>query len=267
MLFDLRGKRKRVVQVVYAALAILFAVSFVGFGIGSDAAGGIFDALGLGSGSDSPETEFDSQIEDAEERLAEKPDDERALAELAALNYQAGQSKLEVDDQGFPIMTEDSQALFDEAISRWEEYLELDPKKPDGGVAAQLISVYPLLLQSSTDPVEVEEFLPSAVRTAEIAAEDLPSAQAYFTLAQFAYLNGDEKTGDEAAEQAVAEAPKSQKQQVEKAVARLEEQSAKAREQLQEQAKAETPSGEEAFGNAFDELGGGGVGAPPPTAP
>ncbi len=35
MLFDLRGKRRRLVQVVYATLAALFLIGFVGFSIGS----------------------------------------------------------------------------------------------------------------------------------------------------------------------------------------------------------------------------------------
>ena len=53
MLFDLKsGKRRRVVQIVFGGLAFLFFISFVGFGIGSDVTGGIFDAIGLGgSGS------------------------------------------------------------------------------------------------------------------------------------------------------------------------------------------------------------------------
>ena len=48
MLFDLRGKRKRLVQVSYALLAAIFLVGFVGFGIGvGNSPGGLFDAIGL----------------------------------------------------------------------------------------------------------------------------------------------------------------------------------------------------------------------------
>jgi tetratricopeptide (TPR) repeat protein len=267
MLFDLRGKRKRVVQVVYAALAILFAVSFVGFGIGSDAAGGIFDALGLGSGSDSPETEFDSQIEAAEEELAANPKDERALADLAALKAQAGQSQLDADEQGFPILTEDARGFFEEAIGHWEDYLELDPKQPDGGVASQMITIYTLVLQSSSDPSEIEELLPSAVETAEIAAEELPSANAYATLAQLAYYAGDQKTAADAAERAVEEAPEPQRQQVEKLMADFERQGEQFRKQLAEQQKATAPSPEEAFQNPFEEGASGGFGGTAPAAP
>src|SRR4029450_9629076 len=95
MLFDLRGKRRRLVQVVYAVLAVLFFVSFIGFGIGSDATGGVFDALGIGgsnTSSSSSSAQFDDQIESAEQKLQQDPKDEKALAQLASIHLQAGQS-------------------------------------------------------------------------------------------------------------------------------------------------------------------------------
>ena len=56
MIFDLKsGKRRRVVQIVFGFLAFVFFISFVGFGIGSDVSGGIFDAIGLG-GNDTSST-------------------------------------------------------------------------------------------------------------------------------------------------------------------------------------------------------------------
>ena len=77
MLFDLRGKRKRLVQVVYALLAAIFLVGFVGFGIGvGDAPGGILDALGLaGSGSSGSLTsQFDDQIDTANAAAGQEPE-------------------------------------------------------------------------------------------------------------------------------------------------------------------------------------------------
>jgi hypothetical protein len=56
MLFDLQsGRRRRVIQVVFGALAVIFAVSFVFFGIGSEVGGGFADSLNLGGGSDDPQ--------------------------------------------------------------------------------------------------------------------------------------------------------------------------------------------------------------------
>src|SRR5918992_4487779 len=46
MLFDLQGKRRRVVQATYLTLAVLMGGGLVLFGIGSDAGqGGLFDAV------------------------------------------------------------------------------------------------------------------------------------------------------------------------------------------------------------------------------
>ena len=91
VIFDLKsGKRRRVVQVVFGFLAFIFFISFVGFGIGSDAAGGIFDAIGLGGGSSGgTDTEYDQQIEDAEETLETDPQNERALLDLVNYHYLA----------------------------------------------------------------------------------------------------------------------------------------------------------------------------------
>ena len=43
MLFDLRGRRKRFIQVIYATLAVLMGGGLVFFGIGSDVSGGLFE--------------------------------------------------------------------------------------------------------------------------------------------------------------------------------------------------------------------------------
>ena len=66
MLFELGGKRKRLIQVIYVCLALLMFVGLVGLGIGSNVSGGIFDALGIGGGNTSSSPQYDAQIERAE---------------------------------------------------------------------------------------------------------------------------------------------------------------------------------------------------------
>ena len=66
MLFDLKGKRKRLVQVVYLGLAILFGGGLVLFGVGGNVSGGLIDAFkGTGSADTSA---FTDQVERAERR-------------------------------------------------------------------------------------------------------------------------------------------------------------------------------------------------------
>jgi len=45
VLFDLKGRRRRVVQATYLLLAILMGGGLVLFGIGGDVSGGLFDAF------------------------------------------------------------------------------------------------------------------------------------------------------------------------------------------------------------------------------
>ena len=91
MLFDLRGKRKRVVQVSYATLAALFLVGFVGFGIGGggDSAGGSSTRSGLGGDGSggSLSGQYDDQIDNANEQLAKDPNDTAALLKLSKYEY------------------------------------------------------------------------------------------------------------------------------------------------------------------------------------
>ena len=100
MLFELGGKRKRLIQVIYVCLALLMFVGLVGLGIGSNVSGGIFDALGIGGGSTSSSPQYDAQIERAENTLQANPKDEKALLALARTHFLAGQAATETDDTG-----------------------------------------------------------------------------------------------------------------------------------------------------------------------
>src|SRR6266511_3452614 len=126
MLFDLQsGKRRRVVQVLFGGLAVIFLISFVGFGIGSPGTGGIFDAIGLGGNSGSTGSpQFDEEIDDAEAKLAENPKDEKALLDLAEVHYQAAQYQPQQAPE-----SDDAPAEFESSFDAWAPYLTLDPRQ------------------------------------------------------------------------------------------------------------------------------------------
>lgn len=270
MLFDLStGKRKRVVQVVYSLLAILFAVSFVGFGIGSDAAGGIFDALGLGSGNSTGNPQFDDEIDEAEAQLDRDPKDEQALEELVRVHYQAGNAALEVDEEtGSISFTPEAETEFTDSTEAWERYLKV-AKKPSGDVAAIANQAYGVLLQSAA-ATDVPTIAKEAMPAAEVYAEQNPGVGPYATLAQYAYFAGEVEVGDQATEEALAEAEPSQRKQLEKQLGQTKEAAVKLEKEIAKQ--AEEGGGEEAFSNpledagATDPLGGlGGLGGTPPV--
>ena len=61
MLFDLQGKRRRVVQATYLTLAILMGGGLVLFGIGGDVQGGLFDAFSGEGGNSSSGNSIDRE--------------------------------------------------------------------------------------------------------------------------------------------------------------------------------------------------------------
>ena len=253
MLFDLQGKRRRVIQVVYALLAALFLIGFVGFGVGTESGvGGIFDAFSGGDGASSTNPQYEEDIEQAEQQLAQDPKDERALIQLAETHYLAAQDQLETDEEtGQPIVTDEARVELDESVTAWEDYLKV-AKKPDADTAALVVQAYVLLNDAE-----------GAAETQRIVAEDRPSQNAYGTLALYLYLGGDIQGGDEAAKQAIAGAEGSQKAVVKRQLDQLAEQAVKQKKQLEKQAK-NAPQGENPLQQP---LGGGGIGAPTAPAP
>ena len=98
MLFDLQSPgRKRVVQVVFGALAVIFAVSFVFLGIGTGISGSPLEAIGIG-GAEDPAEQFQEQIDEQQEKVDANPADKAALIELINLRYQSANQKYELDE-------------------------------------------------------------------------------------------------------------------------------------------------------------------------
>lgn len=263
MLFDLSGKRKNVVRVVYAFLAVIFAGGFLFFGIGSEGGGGLGDLLGFGTshsgGSSNPQ--FDQQIEDAEAALATDPKDEEALADLISVRFQAGNAALEGDSHTGQIqITPEAETQYQRAASAWRDYLEI-VKKPDPGTAAIANNVYGSLI-SFSDPQDLPILAEDAVVPAELSAQENPGVGTWATLAQYAYFADKTDLGDRAAQNAIAEADGSQQKQLERQLEQTAEAAAELHKEIKKQAKS--GGGEQAFTNPLEAGSGGGAfpGAP-----
>ena len=246
MLFDLRsGKRRRIVQIVFAALAATFLIGFLGFGVGvGNGPGGIFDALGLGnSGSGSTSPAFSQQISSAEARLAKNPKDEKALLNVARYRYLSGQAQLGAPPSPTapPTVTDASRSEFVTAVDAWNRYLKV-AKKPDPGVASQIAQAF-VYLNDAT----------GAARAEAIFAKARPSGNTYGTLALYLYANGDLKAGDAAAKRAVSLATGGTKAQIKKQLASLAK---RARQFKQAQAAAASTGTQGAGGPLQSPFGG-----------
>jgi hypothetical protein len=208
MLFDIRGRRKRVVQVIYGGLALLIGLGAILFGIGGSANGGLADLLGFGdsSSTDSADSQAQAQIERAEETLKSSPNDEKALLLLVKGHFAAGTAALGTDEAGNRVPTEETISQFTDATDAWGKYLAADPAKPDANTASIVRQAYPYVF--STTPIdEARPVIDDAFATAKIVAADQPGALSYLELASYAYLAGDTKAAEEAKKKALAEAP------------------------------------------------------------
>jgi tetratricopeptide (TPR) repeat protein len=257
MLFDLTSPgRKRVIRVVYAILALLFFVGFVGFGIGTDQGiGGLFDSITGNGGDSSTSEQYEQQIEDAEDKLEENPNDERALKDLVQYRYLSGNAQLDIDESTGQVtgVSEDSREEFEAAIEAWNDYLKTDPAKVDVATAGNAVQAYQFLGDAG-----------GAAEAQEVLAEANPSQGAYGQLAYFYYADFNFKQGDEAAEKAVAEANPAQKKQVEQQLSKLRDSAEKF--QKQQEKLSESGTGETDLQDPFGGLNQGSQGLPP-TAP
>ena len=259
MLFDLSGKRRRVVQVVYATLAILMGGSLVLFGIGSDAPGGILDAVGLGGdggGTSSPQ--YEEQIEDAENNLETDPENTAALLNLTRYHFlSATQSGVTRDPEtGIPDVSEDARQELEEAVDAWNRYLATKPERENATVAGQAAEAFRLLNDAD-----------GAAAAQRIVAESQKTATAYYQLALYLYADGKIAQGDAAGQQAVEAAEPSERKQIEMIVEQLGEQARKQKKQLEKLPEGGAGGGGgQQLEDPFGALGGG-TGVTPAPAP
>ena len=204
MLFDLKGRRRRVVQGTYLLLAILMGGGLVLFGIGGDVSGGLFDAFSGRSSSGSNIVE--DRIDENDDKLETDPKNAGALKELARDWYQLATQ--EADATG--AFSEEGKERLANADDAWQRYLDLDPKKPDAALAQVMINAYgPTALNKPAEAAEAAEILTGA---------NPRNAQAFLQLATYAAAAGQDRKADLAGQRAIELAPKDQRSTVKQLV-------------------------------------------------
>jgi hypothetical protein len=199
VLFDLKGRRRRVVQATYLMLAILMGGGLVFFGIGGDVSGGLFDAFS--DRSTSSNTLVEDRIEENEDKVQADPKDKAALAALVRDWYQLARTEADPNTLQY---TDEGKKRLAEADAAWQAYLTA-VKKPEPGLASLMVQAYDVgALNKPADAAEA----------AEIVAVDQPSAQAYLQLVQYASLAGQDRKADLAGQKAIELAPKGQRSSV-----------------------------------------------------
>jgi hypothetical protein len=281
VLFDLQSpRRRRVVRVVFGGLAIVFAISFVFLGVGTGGGGFSFSDL-FGGGGGSSSTAFDSDIEAAQAKLAVTPNDPTTLASLVRLQYSAANSNTE--SSGAP--TSDGVAHLREAADAWNKYVKASKGNLSPSAAVYALNTFDLLARVDFSTARTDTSQTAALTDVNAAVDDWKSAaqaqqvliakapnkatsNSYATLAQYLYLAGDTKGGDQAAAQAKAQkgADASTIDQQLKSIQQLGQQLQTAIKQLtkqqqQTQGAGASPSGGTGGANPLNGLGTGGVGS------
>jgi hypothetical protein len=211
MLFDLKGKRRRTVQVTYVALAFLMAVGLIGAGVGSGVSGGIFDLFSGGGGSSTADKTVEKKIDRAEKALRLNPKDDAALASLVRAHYQLASIDT---NQRTGQFGKDGKKELRKADVSWQRYLDNEPKKPDDSLAGLMVNAYsPIGLNDAS----------KAAGAAEVVATVRDDAQAWLQLVQYAYAAGQTRKGDLAAKKALEKAPKGQKKLVKDTIAQAKQ--------------------------------------------
>jgi len=206
MVFDVRGRRKHVVRVVYALLAVLMGLSLF-LVVGSVNLGELFSSNGGGSSNLAQPSE--EQAERLEAKLKKTPEDPTLLQNLARARVTAGNTML----SGEPNEEDLTKALqqYQLASSSWAEYLEATDE-PSAGTAQLLSPALFALAERSRSYDEAQRNLEAATEAQKIVAAGRPSLNSYAVLARYTYFTGDFK----AAEAAQAKATKLTKEKFER---------------------------------------------------
>jgi hypothetical protein len=231
MLFDLKGRRRRVVQVTYVGLAILMGGGLVLFGIGSSGTGGILDAVtgsqGGGSSSDIKK-KYEQRIKNADVALARNPKDQAALAESVRAHFVLAGL---FTDPNTGAYSADGKAQLTKAGESWDNLVALDPANIDPGLVRTAFQLY--APDALNQPAK-------QLKPAQLIAAEENTSDAYVTVLGVATLAGDTRVAGLAERKALSlAATPDDKANVKEQIATV-----KAQIQAQQQQQTQTtPSG------------------------
>lgn len=178
MVFDIRGRRKNVVKVVYAILALLMGLSLF-LVVGPFNLGNIFGGSEAGNAS----AAFVEQAERVERRLRKDPENPDLLLGLTKARINAGNASAQLNSEtGAAEITEEGKAELLRASESWSKYLKATDEPAAGGAQA-VAPMFFTLAQLSRTGEEAESNVRSAAAAQQIVAEQRPSLGSLSTLA------------------------------------------------------------------------------------
>jgi hypothetical protein len=189
MVFDTGGRRRGVVKVVYAILAVLMGLSLL-LVVGPAPLQEIF---GIEDSISNAADQFEEQAERTEQKLKTDPQNEALLLSLTRARINAGNALVTADPEtGQVAYTPEALQQLQGASETWSKYLKATDEPNSGGaqVAAQALFA---LAQTSRTGAEAEVNLRAAAQAQQIVAENRPSLGSLSTLAIYRYYSFDYK--------------------------------------------------------------------------
>ncbi len=198
MVFDIRGRRKNVVKVVYAILALLMGLSLFLLA-GSGGIGSIFNS----GGSANPASQFEDQAARIERKLRKSPEDPALLLGLTRTQINTGNALAEVNPEtGQVAYTPESRQQLEAASETWSKYLKV-ADEPNPGAAQLTAQAFFGLAQVARTFAEADANLRAAVKAQQIVAEAQPSLGSLSTLAIYRLYIFDYKGAAQARKEAI----------------------------------------------------------------
>jgi hypothetical protein len=258
LLFDTRGKRKHVIRVVYAILALLMGASLF-LVIGPVNIGELF---GNSTGGSSAADVLDERVERIEQRVAKDPQNAQLLLTLTRAQLSAGNAKVEVvSETEAPTLTPESRDDFETAAETWNRYVKQAGDEPSASAAQLVGATLFRMAESSTSVNEAVENVAEGTKAQKIAAEQNPNLNSLSTLAIYQYFNGEYAAGDKTAKQAAGEAStKAEAKSIEEQLAEFRKNSKAFDKQKKELAKVQKQVGKEQLQSPLGFGGTGGLG-------
>lgn len=178
MVFDIRGRRKHAVKVVYAILAVLMGLSLF-LVVGSVNLAELFSGS---SGGSNAGKEFEATASRIEKELKKEPEDSTKLLALTRTRINAANSYYEVGPEEERTPSAESLQQLQLASDSWGKYLKAT-SKPTAGAAQLMAPSFIVLAQHSATVPEAQTNLEAAAQAQRIIMEQRPSLNSLTTLA------------------------------------------------------------------------------------
>jgi hypothetical protein len=219
MVFDIRGRRKNAVKIVYAILAVLMGLSLF-LVVGSVNLAELFNSS---SGGSNAGQEFEATATRIERELKKAPEDPTKLLALTRARVNAANSFYEIGPEEARVPTVESVEQLQLASDSWGKYLKATDE-PSAGAAQLMAPNFILLAQNSKTFPEAQANLEAAAQAQRIIMEQRPSLNSLTTLAFYEATLGNQKEAQRLAKEAVPFAnTKFERENIDNEIKRYEE--------------------------------------------